>query len=452
MEWFDLQLESWGRTASAQVDACRPQNNEVIAHAISEKSHNNGIIAYGAGRSYGDAPLNHNGQALLTHTMNRVIDFDHVTGKIICEPGVTFAELIDQFLPHGYLVPVSPGTGFVTIGGAVANDIHGKNHEHHGSFGQHVQWMELMLPDASVCRISRDNNAELFFSTIAGIGLTGIILAVCFYMQKVPSNAVTVTETRAKDLDAFIAAFEESRHSASYSVGWIDALAGGKNFGRGILETAEYSPDNIAELRQRKLTIPFDFPGFALNPVSIGLFNSAYYRRVPSNGRRRQLHLTRFLYPLDTLHKWNRIYGKRGLYQFQCVLPDSTSVNGLQQLLETIRRSRAASFLAVLKTLGGEGDGYLSFPMKGYTLALDFPCKPGMQQLIQRLEEITLEHGGRVYLAKDACLSAERFSAMYPKLDLFRNVLSRIDPEQRMNSDMARRLGMDKYHASNTGF
>lgn len=264
--------------------------------------------------------------------------------------------------------------------------------------------------------------------------------AISFRMQTVKSNAVLVMEKRIQDLDEFFAAFESVRHRAAYSVGWIDGLARGRRSGRGILETAALSEEGVTEKPRKRLNIGVDFPGVALNPWSVSLFNNLYFRRVPAKGRERRVHLERFLYPLDALYGWNRIYGKRGFYQFQCVLPDSSSAAGLEQLLDTIRRSRAASFLAVLKTLGGEGLGYLSFPQRGYTLALDFPRKAGVRDLMNRLERITLEHGGRIYLAKDACLSAEGFQAMYPKLGQYRAVLEAIDPDQHMNSDMARRL------------
>lgn len=438
-DWTSQLLGSWGRTALVPVRAAWARNSDQIADLVTADLEN-GVIAYGAGRSYGDAPLNSAGHILFTRQLNRVLEFDPVTGNIVCEPGVSFEELFTTFLPKGYLVPVTPGTGFATIGGAVANDVHGKNHESKGSFGNHVLWIDLLLPGGKIERISPSHQADLFHATVGGIGLTGFMLAICFRMQSVDSNAALVTEKRIQDLDSFLAAFESVRQKAGYSVGWIDALARGRQSGRGILETAELSAEGVTEKPRRRLGIGVDFPGSALNPWSVSLFNNLYYRRIPGKGRERLMHLARFLYPLDALHEWNRIYGKRGFFQFQCVLPDSSSAVGLEKLLDTIRRSRAASFLAVLKTLGGEGSGYLSFPQRGYTLALDFPRKPGVRDLMNRLERITLEHGGRIYLAKDACVSAAGFNTMYPKLDQFRRVLETVDPQQRMNSDMARRL------------
>ena len=275
------------------------------------------------------------------------------------------------------------------------------------------------------------------------MGLTGVIVSLCIRMMRVSSRAVAVRERRIADLEEFLAAFEEARRDADFSVGWIDALARGKRLGRGILETAAFADaDPDGQAREKSRRVPMDFPGIALNGLTVGAFNSGYYRRVPRQGRDRTLPATQFFYPLDAVQDWNRVYGKRGFYQFQCVMPDATSSDGIRRALEEISASRSASFLAVLKTLGGEGRGLLSFPMRGYTLALDFPRRTGTEALMERLERIALDHGGRVYLAKDALLSPDGFAAMYPRLDAFRAVLSEVDPQGRFQSDMARRLNL----------
>jgi decaprenylphospho-beta-D-ribofuranose 2-oxidase len=254
-----------------------------------------------------------------------------------------------------------------------------------------------------------------------------------------------VRERRCRDLDAFLAALAEARQRATYSVGWIDGLAKGRELGRGLLEEAEPATEAVADTPQRARRVPMDAPGSVLNPITIGLFNAAYYRRVPVGGRERIVPYRRFLYPLDAISDWNRIYGRGGFFQFQCVLPDASAPRGIRLLLEEIAGSGRASFLAVLKTLGAEGRGYLSFPMRGYTLALDFPRRGGVEDVLRRLERLTLDHGGRIYLAKDAVLSPEGFRAMYPKLPEFQAVLDAIDPEHRLNSDMARRLKIREY-------
>ncbi len=438
-----MTLTGWGRTAAAALDAARPERVAEARRALAAVG-TEGLIAHGGGRSYGDAALNEGGRALLTRRLDRILAFDPATGDLVAEPGVTFADLMAVFLPRGFLVPVTPGTAFATLGGAVANDVHGKNHDRTGSFGDHLQWLDLLLPSGEVARIGPDQRPELFAATIGGIGLTGIILAIALRLQRVPSPLVTVSERRVADLDGFLDGFARHRASASYSVGWIDALARGKRLGRGILELAEPAADvgPAPSRTARPRRIPRDLPGFVLNPASVALFNEVYYRRVPAAGRERLVPYGKFLYPLDALHDWNRIYGRRGFYQFQCVLPDAEAAPGLRALLETVSAARGASFLAVLKTLGGEGRGHLSFPLRGHTLALDFPRGPGVDELMLRLERLTLDHGGRIYLAKDACLSAAGFAAMYPKLGAFRAVLRDVDPEGRMTSGMARRLAI----------
>jgi decaprenylphospho-beta-D-ribofuranose 2-oxidase len=452
MTWKTMTLTGWGRTSRAEVAACRPERAPAAIRTLGTR-YENGILAYGRGRSYGDAPLNGGGNALLTERLNRMVSFDPSDGTLVCEAGVTFDDLLDAFLARGFLPPTSPGTAFATVGGAVANDIHGKNHDRAGSFGDHVLWLDLILPSGELVRVSPYERPDLFDATIGGIGLTGVILNVCFRLRKVASGAVVVREKRMPDLDAFMAGLAEAREKAGYSVGWIDGMARGGELGRGILETAETAeagavavPDGAKKAR----AVPVDLPGFVLNPLSINLFNRAYYSRVPAEGRTRTLPVRQFFYPLDAIHHWNRIYGKRGFYQFQSVIPDAGAAVGMRRMLEAISDARAGSFLAVLKTLGGEGRGHLSFPMRGYTLALDFPRRDGVEELLARLAAISLNHGGRVYLAKDAVLDAESFARMYPKLGEFRDVLDSIDPERRMQSDMARRLNIRGHDGDRT--
>jgi len=434
-----MELSGWGRALTARVRAWRPERGTAVRQALRAER-TDGVIAYGGGRSYGDVPLNGGGDVILTERLDRILSADWTKGRVVCEAGVTVGDLMRVALRHGHAVPVSPGTGFATVGGAIANDVHGKNHDRHGSFGDHVEWIDLMLPDGETRRVGADTDPDLFVATIGGIGLTGIILAAALKMRKVNSSAVDMKEMPARDLDTFLAMQEEARDRHMYVVGWIDATARGRALGRGILETADGSDSAVDAAAESRRRMPVDLPGFAMNRLSVGIFNALYYRRVPRRGRERRAPLTRFLYPLDTIEDWNRLYGKRGFHQFQCVLPDAESQVGLRKLMEEISGAGAASFLAVLKTLGGEGRGHLSFPMRGYTLALDFPAKPGLGELLGRLERITLDRGGRIYLAKDAVMSAKSFAAMYPRLDDFRAVLDRVDPHRVMDSDMARRL------------
>jgi decaprenylphospho-beta-D-ribofuranose 2-oxidase len=445
MTWKTMTLTGWGRTSRAEVAACRPERAPAAIRTLGTR-YEHGILAYGKGRSYGDAPLNGGGNVLLTERLNRMVSFDPADGTLVCEAGVTFDDLLTAFSGRGFLPPTSPGTAFATVGGAVANDIHGKNHDRAGSFGDHVLWLDLILPSGELVRVSPTERPELFAATIGGIGLTGVILNVCFRLRPVASSSMVVRERRMPDLDAFMAGLAEARETAGYSVGWIDGMARGGELGRGILETAETADADaaaaVSAAGKKARAVPVDLPGFVLNPLSINLFNQAYYRRVPTEGRTRTLPVRQFFYPLDAIHHWNRIYGKRGFYQFQSVIPDAEAAAGMRKLLQAISDARAGSFLAVLKTLGGEGRGHLSFPMRGYTLALDFPRRDGVEELLARLAALSLDHGGRVYLAKDAVLDAGSFARMYPKLGEFRDVLDSIDPERRMQSDMARRLNI----------
>ena len=439
MKWKDVTLSGWGRNPVASSHACRPERLSTAAAAVKEHP-SDGLLAYGGGRSYGDAALLENGHVMLTERLDRILDFDADQGALVCEPGVLIRDAQSLLIPNGYSLPAVPGTGYATIGGAVANDIHGKNHDRYGSFGDHVEWLDLLHADGAVRRVSPADDPELFAATIGGLGLTGIIVTVCVRLLPVPSNAVDVTAHRVRDLAHYFALLGEYQDQATYSVGWIDALSRGDRLGRGILETAEPSPDGVETGRARRRRIPIDVPGLVLNRWSISLFNAIYYRRVPSAGRAGRVPLDRFSHPLDAIQDWNRLYGSAGFRQFQCVIPEADGVAGIQRLLEAIAESGAASFLAVLKTMGGEGQGYLSFPMRGFTLALDFPERPATRDVLARLEAITLEHNGRIYLAKDSCLSPEGFARMYPALDKFRQVLKRVDPDGLFTSDMARRL------------
>ncbi len=434
-------LSGWGRVRRSASVVLRPDSVGDLAQLFAGRPRAHGLIVHANGRSYGDCALNGEGTALLAGPLNTVVDFDPATGVVQAEPGVTFGQLVARFLPLGFLPPVSPGTGFATLGGAVANDVHGKNHEREGSFSSHVAWLDLLTPDGATRRIGPDAEPDLFHATCGGLGLTGIMTRVALRLKPVAGPCVAVTAQRLPELDAFLEAMDGSA-GATYSVGWIDGTARGRSLGRGILETAEPSDGALPPPSGRALRIPCDFPDMALNPVSIRLFNALYYRRAPAVPARRNRRYEAFLYPLDALHGWNRIYGRRGFHQFQNVVPFASGRAALRELLHVIATSGRASFLAVLKRLGpGIGpSGPLSFPMAGYTLALDFPAGPQIESLYAELVRITLRYGGRVYLAKDALLDAASFRAMYPRHREFAAVLAAIDPRGVLQSDMSRRL------------
>ncbi len=435
-----MTLSGWGRSSHAACEVWRPERFGDALQGFLAPVSARGLCLYGGGRSYGDCALNDGGDALMTTRLDRVLAFDDSTGDIEVEPGVTFARLMAVFLPRGFMVPVTPGTAFATIGGAVANDVHGKNHESAGSFGDHVTAIDIVLPDGARRTLTPADTA-LFRATVGGLGLTGFMTRIAFRMKRVPGAHVRVNVARVADLSAFLAAMAAAA-AATYSVGWIDGTARGAALGRGILETAEHEDGGFAWPASRARAIPVDFPGFALNPLSVSLFNEAYFHRVPAAGGSHSAPLQKFLYPLDALHGWNRIYGRRGFHQFQCVVPYENGEATLRGLLDVIVQSRQASFLAVLKRMGPGRAGYLSFPMPGYTLALDFPHKPGIEALYAHLCTLTLDAGGRVYLAKDSLLTAAQFRPMYPEFGAFRDVLAEIDPGNRMQSGLSRRLDL----------
>ncbi len=438
--WKQVSLQGWGRSSAAPCLAARPERMRELIAALNVPEGRT-LLPHGGGRAYGDQALNSGGAAVLTGRLDRILAFDPGTGLVVTEPGVTFADLLRVFLPRGWLAPTSPGTAFVTMGGAVANDVHGKNHHRAGSFGDHVAWLDLLLPDGRQLRVSDEDEPALFRATIGGMGLTGIITAICFRLQPVPSNALTVSSRRMRNLDDFLAGFAAAAE-ASWSVGWIDALASGAALGRGILDVAEPSETGVAVPPDTAKTFPVEAPGWALNRLTVKAFNALYWRRVPEAGRQQIQHYGKFLYPLDAVHHWNRLYGKRGFHQFQCVLPFGPGETALRRLLEAISASGDASFLAVLKVMGRSGRGLLSFGQPGYSLALDIPARPGVRGLFAALERITREAGGRIYLAKDSLLSAEGFWEMYPEAQRFLELRASVDPQARLSSDMARRLGL----------
>ena len=303
--WRSVALRGWGRLGSAPCQAARPERLREVADALLAEGGRN-LIAHGGGRSYGDAGLNGGGAAVLTARLNRMLAFDAETGVLVAEPGVTFADIIAAFLPRGWLPPTPPGTAFATLGGAVANDVHGKNQHAAGCLGHHLEWLDLTLADGTTRRLSPTGDAEAFQATIGGIGLTGIITAVALRLLRVPSNAMVVRRRRIAGLEEYLEAFRTAR-DASWSVGWIDALAGGATLGRGVLETAEHATESVAIPAAGTRRMPFDAPGFLLNPLSIRAFNAAYWRRVPAGGDEQVMHANRFLFPLDGIGAWNRL-------------------------------------------------------------------------------------------------------------------------------------------------
>ncbi|MHC4948813.1 MAG: FAD-binding protein [Planctomycetota bacterium] len=444
-----MRLVTWNRHRAATCRTWRPRD-AAETRAVLAQRRPAGCIARGLGRSYADSHLVEAGDVLLQTHRDRLLAFDEATGTVECEAGVSFADLIDTFLPRGFFPAVSPGTRHVTVGGAIANDVHGKNHHRDGSFGRHLESLTLLTGTGEVLRCSPDEHADVFRATVGGLGLTGVILTARFRLAATPTAWVKVDYARAADLDAAIERFETTDDRYRYSVAWIDGLARGRSLGRSVVMGANAAAVDdlparrraaaLVPPRRRRPGIPFNLPAAVLSPLTVRAFNALFYRR---HGDRAGalVPVGPFFHPLDAIGHWYRLYGRRGFVQYQVALPRETSRAGLVELLEAIGRSRRASFLAVLKAFGPGGDGLLSFPMAGHTLALDMAnTGDDLAPFIRSLDEITLRHGGRVYLAKDAFLDADALPAMYPRLDEFRAVRRRVDPDGVFASSLARRL------------
>ncbi len=418
-----MKLSGWGRYPRAECRLRGPRSEAELAALVAEGR----LIARGNGRGYGDSAMSLTNTADMRR-LDRMIAFDARAGALTAEAGVLLADIIAAVLPLGWFPAVTPGTKFVTLGGMIAADVHGKNHHRDGGIGRFVDWIDVMGADGTVRRASPRKNAELFRWTLGGMGLTGVILRARLRLRRVESGWIRQRTVPAPNLAAAMAAFEENA-GATYSVAWIDCLASGPETGRSLLMLGEHAA--VADLprprrrapfetpRKRRRAVPVDLPGFALNGWTVRAFNALYWR----NGLRRAgeslVDWDSYFYPLDAILGWNRIYGRRGFVQFQCVLPPATAEAGLAALLAAIAAAGQGSFLAVLKKLGAEAGG-LSFPTEGWTLALDFPVNRRSLALIDRLDAITLDHGGRFYLAKDARLKPETLAAADPRITPFR--------------------------------
>ncbi|PID36876.1 MAG: FAD-linked oxidase [Rhodobacterales bacterium] len=432
--WKHDVIAGWGRVLKREGEFARPERAAHLARVMTELPG----PAFGNRRSYGDAPLpaGEDGRGIDMTRMDKILSFDAETGVLEAEAGLTLGEITRIFAPRGWIPAVLPGTGFATLGGAIAQDVHGKNHHGAGSFGQHVLAVTLLQPGGKRVVATPETAPGLFRATMGGIGQTGVIEAAKIQMIPTPGETMRVTETRIDGFDAFLDALDSS--TATYTVGWIDGTAKGEALGRGILEEAEL--DAAPRKRRAKdRTVPFNAPHFALSAPIVRLFNAAYFRRVPKAGRSRIRSIEQALFPLDAIHEWNRLYGKRGFYQFQCVVPvDQAEV--LRQMLVEISESGACSPLAVIKRMGPGRAGPLSFPMEGYTLAIDFPARAAARELIQLLEVMTQNAGGRLYLAKDALAGSEMIKAMYPEWEIWAKEAAKADPEGRLVTDMVARL------------
>lgn len=442
----ERELAGWGNYPRARCQVVHPAFVDHVAPEVRPE----GTLARGMGRSYGDAASNEQGVVIDCTSLDRFLAFDDATGTLTCEAGVTLAEIIETFGPRGWFPRITPGTKHVTVGGCIANDVHGKAHHADGCFSKSVESFSLLLADGSVVTASREENADLFWANFGGMGLLGVILTATIRLRKIATTYFRQKVFRANDLDEMLDLIDETAEQFPYAVAWVDSLAGGASLGRGVLTVGDHAEldDLPAQLRRHPLklaprepliTLPIHAPSQALNPVTLRMLNFVL-DQVQARGRP-IAHYEGFFYPLDAIGLWNRGYGKRGFTQYQFVVPLDDGRRTVRALLETIAASGFLPFLNVLKRLGPE-EGMLSFPFEGYTYAIDFPIAPGLEAFLRKLDAMVLDAGGRIYLGKDAFVDAETLRAMYPQLPRWRAIKKRYDPEQVFTSDLARRVGL----------
>lgn len=432
-----MKLEGWGRYPRTEGLALWPATLGETPKLLDRP-----LIPRGCGRSYGDSALAP--VTLETGRCDHLLAFDECSGLLHCQAGASLDDILSVFVPLGWFLPVTPGTRFVSVGGAIASDVHGKNHHLDGCFSTALEQIELLLADGSRVVCSRSERAELFRATCGGMGLTGAILTAKLRLRRISSAHVDQTTHKAANLEEALELFDR-HHESTYSVAWIDCLAQGTALGRSLLMLGEHSPEGGLQLPKKPaLSIPMNMPGLLLNRYSMQAFNALYYSRVRAPESRQRVSYESFFYPLDGIRQWNRLYGREGFIQYQFVIPRDAGREGLHNILRRIAGSRRGSFLAVLKAFGPSNDNLLSFPLEGYTLALDFKMEPNLLPLLEELDAMVLDHGGRLYLTKDARMSAATFKRSYPNWQQFQSVRASVGAVGRFASLQSHRLGLDE--------
>jgi len=446
------KLMGWARTAPTQARVLSTPDVDAIARAVREADER-GVIARGLGRSYGDVSQNAGGTVIDMTPLNRIHDIDPDAAVVDVDAGVSLDQLMRAALPYGLWVPVLPGTRQVTIGGAIGCDIHGKNHHSHGSFGNHVLSMDLLTADGQVRTLTPDGpESELFWATVGGVGLTGIVLRAKVRMKKTESAYFIVDADRTKDLDETLELFSDgSDMNYDYSMAWFDAISTGPKLGRsafsrGSLAKLDELPpklraDPLKFDAPQLLTFPDVFPNGLANKLTFSTLSEIWYRKTPKAGRGQVQNLTAFYHPLDMFGEWNRAYGSKGFLQYQFIVPFHEQ-EALRRLVQRIAESGHVSFLNVLKRMGDSSRAPLSFPMPGWTITVDFPIKDGLHRFCEELDELVLSAGGRLYFAKDSRTTPEMIQQMYPRLDEWRKIRDSVDPQGIFHSDLSRRLAL----------
>lgn len=440
------RLSGWGANLRVDCRLLEPATQADVAAWLDRT----GSIARGLGRSYGDAAINGGGQVLGLTRVAGYLDFDEATGTLVCEAGVSLERIIRDFAPRGWFPMITPGTKLVTVGGCIANDIHGKAHHAQGSFITCVDSMRVLLASGEIVVASRTENSELFFASFGGMGLLGIVLTATLRLRRIETSYFRQKSLRVANLAEMLSVLDEQDQLFPYSVATLDIFASGAQLGRGVVTVGDHArlEELPSSLRAAPLLVPgapwlgvpFQLPEFTLNRLTMRFVN-AVIQRIQA-GARPFGHYEGFFYPLDRLLHWNRGYGRRGFTQYQFVIPFADGERRLREILSTIISAGELPFLNVLKRMGKESGGVLSFPREGYTLAIDFPIRQNTRQVLERLDRMVLDCGGRVYLGKDSFLEAETFRAMYPALTGWLATKAKYDPANVFTSNLARRLGM----------
>ncbi|HVR71518.1 MAG TPA: FAD-binding oxidoreductase [Vicinamibacteria bacterium] len=435
------QLWGWGRV---------PRPGREVRSEDLEALTRDAVLCRGLGRSYGDSSLPPPSHPVVAATplADRILSFHAATGTLRAEAGLSLREINRVFLPRGFYDPVCPGTQFITLGGMVAADVHGKAHHRTGSFGNHLLKLRMRVADGRILECSREVEPDLFRATVGGMGLTGHVLEVECSLARVPSSWIYAESERIPDIDRFVDALKESGGAWPYTMGWIDCLSRGAGMGRGLLMRGRWAEPSEAPPRPppplRRPAVPFVLPEWVLNRWSVRAFNALYYRKQRGRSKRGILHPEAFFYPLDAIGHWNRMYGRRGFTQYQCVLPESAGRGAARRFLERLTARGGASMLCVIKDCGDEGFGLLSFPLRGISIALDIPVRDDTPGLVDALNELVIAEGGRVYLAKDQFTRPERYRAMEPRLPEWTRIRRAWDAQGRLRSAQSVRLLGDR--------
>lgn len=429
-------ISGWGGYPKHEAQILMPHSCSALKEEVQEKKT---LIPRGMGRSYGDSA----NASVVLHTIScdHFIDFDTNLGLLTAEAGITLREILKVIIPKGWFLPVTPGTSYTTLGGAISSDVHGKNHHIAGTFGNHVKSINVMLGTGDIIKASIEENIDLFLATCGGMGLTGVIVSATIQLIPIRSSYINQKTIKADCIETVCEAFEANINS-TYSVAWIDCLARGKDLGRSVLFLGEHSKIGGLELTMKNsIAMPFYTPSVLLNRLTIKAFNNAYWYKAKHN-KTQTIPIMPYFYPLDSIGSWNKLYGKQGFVQFQFVLPKADGVTNMKLILTKISQNGAGSFLAVLKQFGKHNNNFLSFPIEGYTLALDFKITKNTISLLSKLENIVADFGGRIYLTKDSLMKEALFKKTYPKWKEFELVRKKYGAIGKFSSEQSKRLGL----------